>query len=212
MTSHVILMTSYMMSSIPGKFKMADEREIVKFYYEYKYPAIVNKIVQKRYPGMKPLSRLQFHRLKNKFDKYGTVYDRRKELGDQKLPDQMRTFSLSFKTIIEETPIKSVRRVQSENNLRIGKSSVQRILKYDLKKTPFMMAVMQHLKPTDQAARRNFASWTQDNDIIVDSVWFSDEAHFTLEGHVNKRNFRYWTEEKAAYFHEKPLHCEKVTA
>ena len=64
----------------------------------------------------------------------------------------------------------------------------------------------------DQAARRNFASWTQDNDIIVDSVWFSEEAHFTLEGHVNKRNFRYWSEEKPVYFHEKPLHCEKVTA
>ena len=79
MTSHAILMTSYMMSSIPGKFKMADEREIVKLYYEYKCPAIVNKIVQKRYPGMKPLSRLQFHRLKNKFETYGTVYDRRKE-------------------------------------------------------------------------------------------------------------------------------------
>ena len=96
MTSHVILMTSYMMSSIPGKFKMADEREIVKLYYEYKYPAIVNKIVQKRYPGMKPVSRLQFHRLKNKL-KHMELFmiEGRKELGDQKLPDQMRTFSLS---------------------------------------------------------------------------------------------------------------------
>ena len=70
--------------------------------------------------------------------------------------------------------------MQNENNLRIGKSSVQKLLKHYLKKTPFKMAIMQHLKPTDRAARRHFASWTQDNDIIVDSVWFSDEAHFTL--------------------------------
>ena len=83
-----------MMSSIPGKFKMADETEIVKLYYEYKYPAIVNKILQKRYPGMKPLSRLQFHRLNLKHLELFMI-EGRKELGDQKLPDRMRTFSLS---------------------------------------------------------------------------------------------------------------------
>ena len=49
------------------------------------------------------------------------------------------------------------------------------------------MTVMQNLKPTDRAARRHFTSWAPDNDSIVDSVWFYDEAHFTLEGHVNKQ-------------------------
>ena len=113
---------------------------------------------------------------------------------------------------MEETPIKSVRRMLSENNLNISKSSVHRILIYDLKKTPFKMAVMQHLKPSDKAARRTFASWLKDNDGIVESVWFTDEAHFTLDGQVNKQNVRYWSNEKPGVFQEKALHSEKVTA
>ena len=75
---------------------MTGETEIVKLYFEYKFPAIVNKILQKRYPGMKLLSRLQFRWLKNKFETYGTVYDGRKEdTGRPKTADWMRKFSLS---------------------------------------------------------------------------------------------------------------------
>ena len=72
--------------------------------------------------------------------------------------------------VMEEIPIKSVRRVLNENNLNIDKSTVNRIHKYDLKKTPLKMSVMQHFKPADRAARRTFATLMRKNDGIAESV------------------------------------------
>ena len=39
----------------------------------------------------------------------------------------------------------------------------------------------------------------------------SDEAHFHLDGHVNKQNCRYWAKENPRELHQKPLHSQKVT-
>ena len=39
----------------------------------------------------------------------------------------------------------------------------------------------------------------------------SDEAHFHLNGYVNKQNCRFWSEENHRIIHESPLHSEKVT-
>ena len=61
------------------------------------------------------------------------------------------------------------------------------------------MAVMQDLKPSDKAARRTFASWLKDNDGIVELIWFTDEAYFTLDGQVA----RYWSYETPGVFQEK---------
>jgi len=39
----------------------------------------------------------------------------------------------------------------------------------------------------------------------------SDEAHFHLNGNVNKQNFRSWSPMNPRQLHERPLHCDKVT-
>ena len=38
----------------------------------------------------------------------------------------------------------------------------------------------------------------------------SDEAHFHLNGTVNKQNFRYWASENPRELHQRPLHSPKV--
>jgi hypothetical protein len=45
----------------------------------------------------------------------------------------------------------------------------------------------------------------------MDHLIMSDEAHFHLNGNVNKQNFRYWSAENPHMLHQKPLHSEKVT-
>ena len=40
---------------------------------------------------------------------------------------------------------------------------------------------------------------------------FSDEAHFWLNGYVNKQNCRFWSEAEPEEFQKLPLHPEKVT-
>ena len=46
----------------------------------------------------------------------------------------------------------------------------------------------------------------------MDSIWFSDEAHFTLKGQVNKQNMRYWSSDKPDFYQETPLRSDRVTA
>ncbi|GFX05437.1 uncharacterized protein TNCV_1007591 [Trichonephila clavipes] len=42
-------------------------------------------------------------------------------------------------------------------------------------------------------------------------ILFSDEAHFWLNGYVNKQNCRIWSEDNSQVYVETPLHPEKLT-
>ncbi|GFV18749.1 uncharacterized protein TNCV_4756361 [Trichonephila clavipes] len=42
-------------------------------------------------------------------------------------------------------------------------------------------------------------------------ILFSDEAHFWLNGYVNKQNCRIWSEANPQVYIETPLHPEKLT-
>ncbi|GFT14387.1 hypothetical protein TNCV_4003781 [Trichonephila clavipes] len=42
-------------------------------------------------------------------------------------------------------------------------------------------------------------------------ILFSDEAHFWLNGYVNKQNCRIWSEANLQVYVETPLHPEKLT-
>ncbi|GFX51957.1 hypothetical protein TNCV_3063741 [Trichonephila clavipes] len=42
-------------------------------------------------------------------------------------------------------------------------------------------------------------------------ILFSDEAHFWLNGYVNKQNCRIWSEVNPQVYVETPLHPEKLT-
>ncbi|GFX36074.1 DUF4817 domain-containing protein [Trichonephila clavipes] len=67
----------------------------------------------------------------------------------------------------------------------------------------------------DHQARRRFVEWAQ-NDIVVvpdyhKRILFSDEAHFWLNGYVNKQNCRIRSEANPQVYVETPLHSEKLT-
>ncbi|GFX88434.1 uncharacterized protein TNCV_2279021 [Trichonephila clavipes] len=62
---------------------------------------------------------------------------------------------------------------------------------------------------------KQFVEWAQ-NDIAVvpdfhKRILFSDEAHFWLNGYVNKKNCRIWSEANPQVYVETPLHPEKLT-
>ncbi|GFW92580.1 uncharacterized protein TNCV_518971 [Trichonephila clavipes] len=67
----------------------------------------------------------------------------------------------------------------------------------------------------DHQARRRFVEWAQ-NEIAVfpdfhKRILFSDEAHFWLNGYVNKQNCRIWSEANPQVYVETTLHPEKLT-
>ncbi|GFW69348.1 DUF4817 domain-containing protein [Trichonephila clavipes] len=67
----------------------------------------------------------------------------------------------------------------------------------------------------DHQARRRFVEWAQNEIAVVPDfhkrILFSDEAHFWLNGYVNKQNCRIWSEANPQEYVETPLHPEKLT-
>ena len=49
------------------------------------------------------------------------------------------------------------------------------------------------------------------NKINIKKMWFSDEAHFHLNGYVNKQNWRHWGTENPHLAVAKPAHPQRVT-
>ena len=47
--------------------------------------------------------------------------------------------------------------------------------------------------------------------LFLTKIWFSDEAHFWLNGYVNKQNCRIWDEEQPEEVQVLPLHPQKTT-
>ncbi|GFS95816.1 hypothetical protein TNCV_2258981 [Trichonephila clavipes] len=67
----------------------------------------------------------------------------------------------------------------------------------------------------DHQARRRFVEWAQNEIAVVPDfpkrILFSDEAHFWLNGYVNKQNCRIWSEANPQVYVETLLHPEKLT-
>ena len=70
-------------------------------------------------------------------------------------------------------------------------------------------------KVIDHQARRRFVKWAQNEIAVVPDfhkqIFFSDEAHFWLNGYVNKQNCRIWSEDNPQVYVKTPLHPEKMT-
>ncbi|GFV78339.1 uncharacterized protein TNCV_94991 [Trichonephila clavipes] len=88
---------------------------------------------------------------------------------------------------------------------KLGGTEPNRIVTYNL--------VALHFK-YDQA-RRRFVEWTQNEIAVVPDfhkrILVSDEAHFWLNGYVNKQICRIWNEANPQVYVETPLHPEKLT-
>ncbi|GFU24037.1 uncharacterized protein TNCV_3332471 [Trichonephila clavipes] len=67
----------------------------------------------------------------------------------------------------------------------------------------------------DHQARHRFVEWAQNEIAVVPDfhkqILFSDEAHFWLNGYINKDNCRIWSEANPQVYVETPLHPEKLT-
>lgn len=134
----------------------------------------------------------------------------------KKPPGPLRTITTPENTervraAVLQSPRRSVRK--QAQALQISRSSVQRIVKRELNFHPYKLSIVQQLKPTDYHQRSEFAvemlSLFEVNDDML--LFMSDEAHFHLDGFVNKQNCRYYAAENPQSLHERPLHSPKVT-
>ena len=94
-------------------------------------------------------------------------------------------------------------------------TTVWRVLRKMLKWTPYHFKRLFELKEDDYSRRLAFAEdflvrFEMNNDWL-DTILWSDEAHFTLKGQVNMRNCVIWASENPHAFSETPLHDQKIT-
>ena len=95
----------------------------------------------------------------------------------------------------------------------MSESTVRRILHKDFGFLPYKMMIVQTLNKGDYQQRSAFAELMleiiEENEDAI--IMMSDEAHFHLNGSVNKQNFRYWAPQNPQEVHERLLHSPKVT-
>jgi len=115
---------------------------------------------------------------------------------------------------VETSPVESLR--CRSLHLGLSQSSVRRILIHDLGLYPYRIPLKQRLDATDIALRNDMCEWFIEkfltNEHFAHSIWFSDEAHFTLSGAINSKNTVYWGKSRPPFVNQRPLHDKKCTA
>ena len=114
---------------------------------------------------------------------------------------------------IQNEPNQSIPRRSQE--LGIAQTTLWRIMQKDLGRHAFKIKLTQEKKPLDHLKRRNFPNWAlaklEENEEFHRKIISSDEAHFWLNGFVNKQNMRYWSSINSNLLLETSLHPQKVT-
>lgn len=114
---------------------------------------------------------------------------------------------------VSNCPEQSLRRRSQE--LVISYGSLWNILHEDLKVMPYKIQLVQELRSNDHSLRRKFADWAlmklKDDPLFYQKIIFSDEAHFWMNGFVNKQNSRYWSNENPHVTMKKGLYPKKLT-
>lgn len=113
---------------------------------------------------------------------------------------------------VEEIPETSTRRRSTQ--LELSRRSLQRILA-TLHMFPFKIQLVQQLKPADYQHRLDYAIAFQQNaredPAFIHNLIMSDEAHFHLNGFVNRQNSRIWATENPRVVHQRELHPLRCT-
>ena len=115
--------------------------------------------------------------------------------------------------IMEKSPKKSTRRGGPLASM--SSTSFWRILRTELNLFPYKIQIKQRLSPENAAKRLEFADiilpMIFNEELDPKQVWFSDEAHFHLDGYVNKQNWRFWGNQNPHIVHQRALHPRKTT-
>ena len=89
-------------------------------------------------------------------------------------------------------------------------------MKHDLNLYPCKLEIKQSLSDRNKAQRFQMCTWfnkmMENDEHWVGKIWFSDEAHFHLDGSVNSKTYRIWGTEPPNFVATKSFHRIKGTA
>jgi hypothetical protein len=112
-----------------------------------------------------------------------------------------------------EEPHLSIRRAANLDGMPSA-ATIYRILKGE-HFHPYKLNLFHKLRPQDHQKRFLHAesqlALTGGNPDFLMRLLFSDEAHFHVNGLVNKQDFRYWCDVNPKWSQDQPLHCQRIT-
>jgi len=186
--------------------------EIVKLHFENGSSIVKTQRAYKRlYPRETRLSHTTIRNLVKKFMTTGSCATS----WQPRRPRSRRSNEniAAVQADVRENPNTSYRRRALQ--LGLSATTLRRILKDDLHLFPYKVQITQRLLPQDKPRRLAYAHFVENMLHGDGEFWFkiimSDEAHFTLNGAVNKQNCRFWADENPCEIFEEPLHDQKVT-
>lgn len=175
------------------EFTLDQRVSLIKLWYQYESNQSVNEEFQELYPGVAPPSRVGLYKLRKKFETTGSVCDAKRSGRPKSVttPEAMQEIAQAF----VHSPKKSTRRASLE--LDISRRSLQRMM-HKLKLKPFIPRLVQSLTEDDPDRRLQFCelllNQAANEEGFLEKLFWTDEAMFKLNGHVNKHNAVYWSD------------------
>ena len=116
-----------------------------------------------------------------------------KVTGEGMVLSEHMTIVQTVRERLEQSPQKPTKRLSQE--VSTSRMTVQRVIHNDLKLFPYKVQILQ--KQTDVNKEGvNFVRRIENNPGDLGLILFSEEAHFHLSRHVNKRNMRFWASQQ----------------
>lgn len=195
---------------------LKQKQKIVQLWYETHSYVKVRRMFQNEFqlhrsvttPDNKSIWRIVKH-----FEKEQTVHNCNKARSGTK-PTITAEKRQQIKESVVRSPKKSYRRRAQELNLT--PTTLLRSMKTDLKLFPYRISTHHVLKDEDKIRRMAMCQWLAEklerSPGWLNNIWFSDEAHYHLNGAVNNHNNVFWGEDPPEQVSEKHLKGAKVTA
>lgn len=129
-------------------------------------------------------------------------------------PYAIQAFKEQVQAIIEDprTPRSQISCRKIAAQLPVSHETVRKIMREELCLKPYKPQKVQKLTDANKAARLLAClKFLQQDPDFWKNCWFSDEAHFSLNGSVNKQNDRWWASENPQHYVEQVAHPQRVT-
>lgn len=186
--------------------------QMIKLYYQNECSLVKTLRALRPFYGRRGgPSKSTLQRLMAKFETTGSVNDQPAPLRTRNARSVENIAAVSES--VHENPRQSIPRRAQE--LGLSQTSTWRILRRDLGLYPYKIQLTQELKVNDHRQRRLFANWALDrleeDPNFGRKIIFSDEAHFWLNGYVNKQNCRIWGDANPHEVQQIAMHPQKVT-
>ena len=148
-----------------------------------------------------------------KFERTGSVLDDNESRTGRPVTVTTPQTVERVKALYEDSPTTSQRKAAKQ--LGLCRSTLRKIMDDMLNLFPYKIQTQQPLTEQSEKKRLDFANEMLERirtkKMDYKKIWFTDEAHFQLDGYVNKQNYRHWGTQNPHLGIARPLHPKRVT-